>query len=158
MVKCRWLSYCMCYRHYFGTEWLIFDFFSPLQISHVISSKHVFFVICTEPYLCIVAALYIFIWKYIQEEWCEAGQLTLFVFLLFYFSYCYYTEKNLRWIINPEKGFITENSVYQHALPFDKPFFLEKTDKGLSPVANRYTLVLVSLLINPFSIDQQNQP
>ncbi len=68
------------------------------------------------------------------------------------------TEKNFRWIINPQKGFITEKSVYQQALPFDKPFFLGKMDKGLSPVANRYTLVLVSLLINPFSIDPHNQP
>jgi hypothetical protein len=39
-------------------------------------------------------------------------------------------------MINPEKGFITEKSVYQHALPFDKPFFLGKMIKGLSPVAN----------------------
>ncbi len=69
-----------------------------------------------------------------------------------------YTEKTFRRIINPEKGFITAKSVYQRTLPSDKPFFLKKVSKGLSPVANRYTLVLVSLLINPFSIDQQNQP
>ena len=46
------------------------------------------------------------------------------------------TEKNFRGIINPEKGFMTAKSVYQRALPFDKPFFLKKVGKGLSPVAN----------------------
>jgi hypothetical protein len=46
------------------------------------------------------------------------------------------TEKNLRRIINPQKGFITDKSVYQRALPLDKPFLLEKMRKGLSPVAN----------------------
>ena len=53
---------------------------------------------------------------------------------------------------------MTGKSVYQRTLPFDKPFFLKKVSKGLSPGANRYTLVLVSLLINLFSIDQQNKP
>ena len=69
-----------------------------------------------------------------------------------------FTEKTFRRIINPEKGFMTAKSVYQLTLPFDKPFFIKKVSKGLSPVANRYTLVLVSLLINPFCIDKQNQP
>jgi len=48
----------------------------------------------------------------------------------------HYTEKNFRGIINPEKGFMTAKSVYQRALPFDKPFSLKKVGKGLSPVAN----------------------
>jgi hypothetical protein len=46
------------------------------------------------------------------------------------------TEKNFRRIINPQKGFMSAKSVYQRALPFDKPFFLKKVDKGLSLVAN----------------------
>ena len=53
---------------------------------------------------------------------------------------------------------MTAKSVHQCTLSFDKPFFLKKVSKGLSPVADRYTLALVSLLINSFSIDQQNQP
>jgi hypothetical protein len=69
-----------------------------------------------------------------------------------------HTEKNFRRIINPEKGFMTAKSVYQRTLPFDKPFFLIKVSKGLSPVAKRYTPVLASLLVNPFFVDQQNQP
>ena len=46
-----------------------------------------------------------------------------------------YTHKNFRRIINSRKGFITEKFVYERALPLDKPFFLEKTEKGLPYVA-----------------------
>ena len=45
------------------------------------------------------------------------------------------TQKNFRRIINSRKGFITEKFVYERALPLDKPFFLEKTEKGLPYVA-----------------------
>ena len=46
-----------------------------------------------------------------------------------------FTQKNVRRIINSRKGFITEKFVYERALPLDKPFFLEKTEKGLPYVA-----------------------
>ena len=49
---------------------------------------------------------------------------------------CSCTDKNFRRLMNPRKGFITAKSVYQRALPFDKPFFFEKTVKGFSSVAN----------------------
>ena len=45
------------------------------------------------------------------------------------------TQKKFRRIINSRKGFITEKFVYERALPLDKPFFLEKTEKGLPYVA-----------------------
>ena len=44
-------------------------------------------------------------------------------------------KKNVRRIINSRKGFITEKFVYERTLPLDKPFFLEKTEKGLPYVA-----------------------
>jgi hypothetical protein len=60
--------------------------------------------------------------------------------------------------MNPHFAFMIVKSVYEPGVPFHKPFFLEKVGKGLWPVANSYTLLLVSLLINSFSIDQRNQP
>ena len=65
-----------------------------------------------------------------------------------------FAVKNFRRMINPEKGFITAKSVYDFDVPSDKPLFRLSLFKGLSPVANGNTLALVSILINPFSIDQ----
>jgi hypothetical protein len=66
--------------------------------------------------------------------------------------------KKKRRIINPHYAFMTAKWVYESDLPFHKPFFLEKVGKGLWPVANPYTLLLVSLLINSFCIDERSQP
>jgi hypothetical protein len=50
-------------------------------------------------------------------------------------------------IINPHYAFMTVRSVYERNLPF----LLLEVDKGLCPVANSYTLVLVSLFIDSVS-------
>jgi len=57
-----------------------------------------------------------------------------------------YTEKKWR-IINPHYAFTTVRSVYERNLPF----LLLEVGKGLCPVANSYTLVLVSLFIDSVS-------
>ncbi len=65
----------------------------------------------------------------------------------------------IKWrIINPHYAFMTVKSVYEPGVPFHKTFFLEKLGKGLCSVANSYTLLLVSLLINSSCIDQRTQP
>ncbi len=53
---------------------------------------------------------------------------------------------------------MTFRSVYERNLPFYKPFLLLEVGKGLCSVANSDSLILVSLFINSFCIDQRNQP
>ena len=69
-----------------------------------------------------------------------------------------YTQKNFRRMINPQKGFISDKSVYQPDLPFDKPFFFEKTVKDFSPRCKVINPWVYFLLINPFPVHQPNQP
>ena len=69
-----------------------------------------------------------------------------------------YTHKNFRRIINSRKGFITEKFVYERAQPLDKPFFLEKTEKGFAIRCKVINPRVDSLFINHFSIDQPDQP
>ncbi len=63
-----------------------------------------------------------------------------------------------KWIIiNPHSSFMTVRSVYEHNLPFYKSLLLLEVGTGLCPVASSYTLVLVSLFINSFCVDERNQ-
>ncbi len=61
-------------------------------------------------------------------------------------------------IINRHYAFMTVKLVNERNLPFHKPFLIVEVGEGLCPVANSYTLVLFSLFINSFCIDQRNPP
>jgi hypothetical protein len=52
---------------------------------------------------------------------------------------------------------MTVRSVYEGNLPVYKPFLLLEVGRGLCPVVNSYTLVLISMFINCFRVDKQNQ-
>ncbi len=48
--------------------------------------------------------------------------------------------------------------IYERNLPCYKPFSLLEVGKRLCSVTNSYILVLVSLFINSFCVDERNQP